>query len=58
MEGPEMPDYMVAARLTRIADKYNFELYSCECGKVYEISDVLRDIASLLRKGLVERKGE
>ena len=58
MARPDMPDYMVAARLEKIADKYDFELYSCECGKVYEISDVLRDIASLLRKGLVERKGE
>ena len=56
MTRPDMPDYMIAARLVKIADKYNFELYSCECGKVYEISDVLRDIAALLRKGLVERK--
>ena len=50
-----MLDRMTAARLEKIADKYNFELYSCECGKVYEVSDVLRDIAALLRKG-VERK--
>ena len=56
MARADMPDYMVAARLVKIADKYNFELHSCECGKVYEVSDVLRDIAVLLCKGQVERK--
>ena len=55
----EMPDYMVAARLEKIADKYDFPLLVCnDCGKSFDCSDVLKGIAEGLRKGLVERKGK
>ena len=59
MARPVMPDYMIAARLEKIADKYDFPQLICEdCGKSFDCSDILKGIAEGLRKGLAERKGE
>ena len=58
MTRPDMPDYMVAARLEKVANKYDFSPFSCECGKVHDIEDFLRLAAAQLRNGTAERKGE
>lgn len=59
MARAEVSDYMVAVRLEKIADKYDFPQLICEdCGKHFDCSDILKGIAEGLRKGLAERKGK
>lgn len=56
MARPDMPDYMVAARLEKIAKEYDFELFSCDCGSVFDIEDFLRLAAAQIKNGTASRK--
>lgn len=59
MARPVMPDYMVALKLEKIANEYDFPFLVCgDCGKRHDCSDILKGMAEGLRKGLAERKGE
>ena len=44
-------DFIAGRQLERIVEKYDFPLFSCECGKNHDIEDFLRLAAAQLKAG-------